>query len=78
VADACGPVAFGLRHARTPTPAAQLDWAAVGYDEDSQLGVFRDGDAVVPLCRHSTGQTGTSTASSDSSPGDSDKDATED
>src|SRR5690606_8758046 len=52
---------FGLRRAVT-SPAVPIgDLSAYGYDHDQQIGTFRDGETVVPLMRHTTGQTRTTT-----------------
>lgn len=68
---------FGLRYASTSTSAATADTATLGYDEQRQIGIAHDGNAWVPLMRHTTGATTTATSDSHRGP-DSDADHTED
>jgi putative ATP-grasp target RiPP len=68
---------FGVRHAVTVNPEP-VDLTPLIYDRDLQINLVRDGGVLMPALKHSTGQTSTSTASSDSRPADTDKDHTED
>lgn len=69
---------FGLRRAVT-SPAVPIgDLSAYGYDHDQQIGTFRDGETVVPLMRHTTGQTRTTTNADGQKGPDSDTDHRED
>lgn len=53
--------------------------SALVYDPVWQVNYVREGSAIVPALRHSTGKTSTTTASSDARPGnDYDDDYTED
>jgi putative ATP-grasp target RiPP len=52
---------FGLRFAVDP-PATPVDLTGFEYDPVRQIGVLRDGDAAVPLLRHTTGTTSTKTS----------------
>lgn len=69
---------FGLRWAVTGRPVPVGDLAAYGYDHDRQVGVVCDGEAVVPLMRHTTGMTHTTTHPDGQSGPDSDSDYRED
>jgi putative ATP-grasp target RiPP len=71
-------VPLALRYAVAPVQVAILDLEGVGYDEQRQIGVVRQGDVLIPLLKHSTGWTMTNTARRDAQPGDSDRDYTED
>jgi putative ATP-grasp target RiPP len=69
---------FGLRLA-VEVPATSIgELAAFGYDTDQQIGTVRDGDQVVPLLRHTTGQTRTTTNPDRHRGPDSDTDHRED
>ena len=52
---------FGLRFAVEPCPTL-VDFTGFEYDPGRQVGVLRDGAAVVPLIRHTTGTTRTQTS----------------
>lgn len=71
---------FGLTLAVAPIAGAVLDPAELGYDEDAQVGLIREGADMVPLSRHTTGQTNTVTQGGDGhgSNRDSDTDYRED
>jgi putative ATP-grasp target RiPP len=72
-----GRVPFGVRLAVASRPSV-VDLAQVGDDPIRQIGVIHDGGVLMPLLKHSTGQTRTNTASRDAGPSDSDTDYTED
>src|SRR5690606_6950739 len=78
--EMCPPevLPFGLRRAvgSKAVPIGHL--AAYGYDHDRQIGTVRDGDTVLPLMRHTTGQTRTSTNPDGQRGPDSDTDHRED
>ncbi|MGH3707885.1 MAG: putative ATP-grasp-modified RiPP [Pseudonocardiaceae bacterium] len=65
---------FALRYAVTPNHVVTLDLETLGYDEQRQIGVVREGAALVPLLEHPCRYTLTGTAANDSVPGDSDED----
>jgi len=44
---------------------ATVDLAELGYDEYAQVGLIWDGDTMVPLSRHTDGQTNTVTQGGD-------------
>lgn len=71
---------FGLSLADPPGPGVRLDPAELGYDEDAQVGLIRDGADMAPLSRHTTGWTSTVTQGGDgqTTNRDSDSDARED
>jgi putative ATP-grasp target RiPP len=71
-------VPYGVRHASTVC-GDLVDLSALVYDPVRQVNYVREGSAIVPALRHSTGKTSTTTASSDARPGnDYDDDYTED
>ena len=69
---------FGLRCAVVSAAVPVGDLSAYGYDHDQQLGVVRTGDRVVPLFRHTSGQTRTVTHPDGRGGNDSDTDHRED
>jgi putative ATP-grasp target RiPP len=71
---------FGLTVAVPAKTVTTLDLAEISYDEDKQIGLVRDGDAQVPLSRHTDGTTNTVTDGGDGhgSNRDSDSDHRED
>lgn len=71
---------FGLTTAVAPHTVTIVNPAELGYDEDAQVGLIRDGDALVPLSKHTDGQTNTVTQGGDgqSTNTDSDTDHRED
>jgi putative ATP-grasp target RiPP len=69
---------FGLRFAETCRSVSILDRDALDYDEDQQIGVVHTDDGVVPLARHTDGQTSTVTHSDGRGGNDSDTDHRED
>jgi putative ATP-grasp target RiPP len=73
-----GALPFGLRHAVVSTPTPMPDLSAYGFDHDQQIGTVREGNQVVPLLRHTTGQTRTSTNPDGHRGPDSDTDRRED
>jgi len=76
---AAGAVPFGLRRAVCAPAVSVGDLAAYGFDHDRQIGTVLDTDgAMVPLMKHSTGQTKTSTNPDGAKGPDSDTDQTED
>jgi putative ATP-grasp target RiPP len=78
--EACPPeeLPFGLRWAVVSTAMPVGDLSAYGYDHDHQIGTVRDGETVVPLLRHTTGQTSTTTNPDGQKGPDSDTDHRED
>jgi len=78
--EVCDAVAmpFGLCHAVESTMVPIGDLSAYGYDAGRQIGVVHDGDRVVPLLRHTTGQTRTTTNPDGHEGADSDTDYRED
>lgn len=71
---------FGLTRAEPPRATVAVDATSIDYDEDQQIGLIcdqRSGD-VVPLARHTDGQTGTVTNSDGHQGRDSDTDHRED
>ena len=68
---------FGLSLA-VQTRASLLDMDALGYDTDQQIGLILDGEDMVPLSRHTDGQTNTQTNSDGHGGVDSDTDQRED
>lgn len=71
---------FGLTLAVAPSAVIQVEPARLGYDEDAQLGLIREGGCMIPLSRHTTGQTATITDGGDgqNTNQDSDTDQRED
>jgi putative ATP-grasp target RiPP len=71
---------FGLTVAVQATAATTVDPAEIYYDEDSQIGLVRDGAALMPLSKHTDGPTNTVTDGGDgrTSNKDSDSDHRED
>ena len=75
------PVAlpFGLRNAVTAPVVEIGDLSAYGFDHDQQIGTVIDGNGVlVPLLKHTTGTTRTTTDPDGRSGPDSDSDQRED
>lgn len=56
---------FGLTVAVPAVTVATINPAHLGYDEDAQIGLICDGDAMVPLSKHTDGQTNTVTQGGD-------------
>jgi len=56
---------FGLTLAVPPSTVTRVDSADLGYDEDAQIGLIRDGTDMVPLAKHTDGQTSTVTQGGD-------------
>lgn len=56
---------FGLTLAVPPVTEGVVNPAELGYDEDAQVGLIRAGADMVPLSRHTTGQTNTVTQGGD-------------
>jgi putative ATP-grasp target RiPP len=72
-------VPFGLRRAVLAPSVGVGDLSMYGYDHDRQIGTVVDTDgAVVPLLRHTTGQTKTTTNPDGHKGPDSDTDQRED
>jgi putative ATP-grasp target RiPP len=61
-----------------PDNVAILDPTELGYDNEMQIGLIRGGEAMVPLARHTTGQTSTVTHNDGHRGNDSDTDHRED
>lgn len=68
---------FGLSLAVRPQ-SITFDPSAVGYDEQRQIGLVREGESMVPLARHTDGTTNTQTNADGQSGPDSDTDHRED
>lgn len=56
---------FGLTLAVPASTVHRVDPAELGYDEDAQVGLIRDGGEMAPLSRHTDGQTNTVTQGGD-------------
>jgi putative ATP-grasp target RiPP len=56
---------FGLTLAVPASVVNYVDPAGLGYDEDTQMGLIRDGADMVPLYKHTDGQTMTVTQGGD-------------
>ncbi len=56
---------FGLMLAVPASGVNYVDPAGLGYDEDAQVGLIRDGADIVPLSKHTDGQTNTVTQGGD-------------
>ncbi|GAB3483632.1 putative ATP-grasp-modified RiPP [Amycolatopsis cihanbeyliensis] len=57
---------FGLTLGTRPRQVTPLNPADIGYDEDAQMGLMRDdGGQLVPMSRHTDGQTNTVTDGGD-------------
>ncbi|MGQ0778666.1 MAG: putative ATP-grasp-modified RiPP [Pseudonocardiales bacterium] len=56
---------FGLTLAVSPSTVTRVDPTELGYDEDAQRGLIRDGADMVPLSRHTDGKTSTVTQGGD-------------
>ncbi len=56
---------FGLALAVPARTVSCVDPAELGYDEDAQVGLIRDGAQMVPLSKHTDGQTSTVTQGGD-------------
>ncbi|MFD2419606.1 putative ATP-grasp-modified RiPP [Amycolatopsis pigmentata] len=70
---------FGLRPAVPPRVISSLDIDSLGYDDEAQVGLVRcDGAGMVPLARHTDGQTNTQTDADGHQGNDSDTDHRED
>jgi len=61
-----------------PTTSTRFDPDALSYDPERQIGLVREGDALVPLMRHTDGQTSTTTNADGHNRPDSDTDHRED
>ncbi|WP_414936603.1 putative ATP-grasp-modified RiPP [Amycolatopsis sp. cmx-11-51] len=69
---------FGLTLAVRPRVSTSLETDRLGYDSDRQIGLIREGDDMVPLAKHTDGQTNTQTNADGQHGPDSDTDARED
>lgn len=69
---------FGLTLAVPPRASVRFNPAELGYDDVHQIGLIRDGEEMVPLSRHTDGQTKTQTNSDGQGGYDSDTDHRED
>ncbi len=56
---------FGLTLAVPASGVNYVNPAELGYDEDAQVGLIRDGADMVPLSKHTDGQTKTVTQGGD-------------
>jgi putative ATP-grasp target RiPP len=61
-----------------PDNVARLDPGDLGYDDEAQIGLIRDGEQMVPLAKHTNGQTKTVTHNDGHGGNDSDSDYRED
>ena len=50
---------FGLTWAVPPPAVIRVDTAELGYDENAQVGLIRDGADLLRLSKHTDGQTST-------------------
>lgn len=69
---------FGLTLAVPPRMNIRFDPADLGYDDVRQIGLIRDGAAMVPLSKHTDGTTNTQTNADGQGGPDSDTDHRED
>ena len=71
---------FGLTTATAPRRVTVVDRGDIGYDSTAQVGLIRSGGVMVPLSKHTDGQTNTVTQGGDGhgSNRDSDTDYRED
>lgn len=71
---------FGMLLARRCAAPTSLNVTAYGYDSSTQTGTVRTADGVVPLARHTDGQTNTVTdkGDGDGTNKDTDSDVRED
>jgi putative ATP-grasp target RiPP len=69
---------FGLRLATAHVATPVGDLSRYGYDTDHQIGIVRDGDTVMPLLKHTDGQTSTVTHPDGHQGNDTDQDVRED
>ncbi|MGH3521098.1 MAG: putative ATP-grasp-modified RiPP [Haloechinothrix sp.] len=69
---------FGLTRAQPPREVGQLNPDDLSYNDDAQVGLIREGDRMIKLAKHSTGQTNTQTNNDGHQGYDSDTDHTED
>ncbi|MGI9002396.1 MAG: putative ATP-grasp-modified RiPP [Pseudonocardia sp.] len=69
---------FGLTLAVPPRTNVRFNPDSLGYDEVRQIGLIRDGTAMVPLSRHTDGATNTQTNADGQGGPDSDTDHRED
>lgn len=71
---------FGLTLGVPATTVATVNPVEISYDEVAQVGLVRDGESLVPLSKHTSGQTNTVTDGGDgqTSNRDSDTDQRED
>ncbi len=69
---------FGLTLAVPPRTSVRFDPDSLGYDDVRQIGLIRDGTAMVPLSRHTDGATNTQTNADGQGGPDSDTDHRED
>lgn len=56
---------FGLTLAAPASIVSFVNAVELGYDEDAQVGLIRNGTNMVPLSKHTDGQTGTVTQGGD-------------
>lgn len=71
---------FGLTVAVPPKMVTTVNPLEISYDEETQIGLVRDGDVLIPLSKHTDGPTNTVTDGGDGhgSNRDSDSDHRED
>lgn len=69
---------FGLTLAVQPRVNIRFDPGELGYDNVRQIGLIRDGEEMVPLSKHTDGQTSTQTNADGHGGRDSDTDHRED
>jgi putative ATP-grasp target RiPP len=69
---------FGLTLAVQPRKNIRFNADELGYDEVRQIGLVRDGGAMVPMSKHTDGTTNTQTNADGQSGPDSDTDVRED
>lgn len=69
---------FGLRFARACTAISTVDIEAIAYDEKRQISIVETPEGVIPLARHTDGQTSTVTHGDGKGGHDTDTDHRED
>ena len=74
------PVPFGLRYLADPDASAvsDVDFGSVSFDMAAQISMMRGQAGLVPLFKHTSGQTSTTTNAQDRKTSDSDTDTEQD
>jgi putative ATP-grasp target RiPP len=73
-------IPFGLRYLTDPDAGAvsDVDFGSVSFDEDAQISMVRGRAGLVPLFKHTSGQTSTTMNAQDRKTSDSDTDTEQD